>query len=97
MYRSTHQTARAIARIVAFFGWLTVIGAVIVIGSAVPEYSDAKRDPERGAVLVKCAFALGAFIAGVLQVAMAQLIRAIVDTADHTGEMLAIMKTQRTV
>ena len=32
------------------------------------------------------------FILGLLLVALSQLLRAIVDTADHTSEMLAIMK-----
>lgn len=97
MYRSSYQTARGIARIVAFFGWLSVIGAVIAVGTLIVQFADAKSDAVKGEALVMGAFAVGAFIGGVLQVAVAQLIRAIVDTADHTGEMLAIMKAQRTV
>jgi hypothetical protein len=81
VYTSTYHTARTIAQLISVVGWLGVgIGALLLLGA----FSGG------GGLLVVPA--LGVALGGFLLVGLGQLTRAAVDTADYTGEMLAIMK-----
>jgi hypothetical protein len=82
-YTSTYHTARTIARLISIVGWLgVVIGGLLVVGAL-------SQGGPPGLLLVP---ALGIVLGGFLLVGIGQFTRAAVDTADYTGEMLAIMK-----
>lgn len=87
-YISTYRTARRVAELISAIGWiLSAIGALVALISLLPILKGYAG--VGGAVLM---FSLGGAMAGLLLVSMGQITRAAVDTADHTGEMLAIMK-----
>jgi len=82
-YTFTYHTARKIAQLISVVGWLGVgIGALLLVGA----FSGG------GAARLFLVPALGVALGGFLLVGMGQFTRAAVDTADYTGEMLAIMK-----
>ena len=82
---SNYTTARGVSYIIEFLGW-----ALVVVGVFAMIYSATQNSGVMG-VLIGIALTIG----GLLQVMGAQIVRATVDNADHTGEMLAIMKSDR--
>jgi len=80
-YTSTYQTARTTAQFISAVGWVTVVLSVF-FGSI----------SEGGIAGLFILPSLGGAIGGLLLVGVGQFSRAAVDTADYTGEMLAIMK-----
>lgn len=82
-YSSTYRTMRATANFVSGVGWIVALLSVLVLLASISEGGMA-------GILIVPAF--GGAIGGLLLVALGQSARATVDTADFTGEMLAIMK-----
>ena len=77
-----YSTGRGIAAFVGFLGWIVVIvGSLVMIFAAV-----------QGLGVFGVLSGIGITIAGFLQIMGAQLVTAPLDKAEHTGEMLAIMK-----
>lgn len=88
LYTSTYRTARIIATIISFAGWLAVAFGVLAFLVA--------RSGEAGAAgFVLLPTSLGLIIGGLLLVGTGQITRATVDTADYNGEMLKIMKANQ--
>lgn len=85
-YTSKYGVARGLASLIEILGWLIVIGS-IVLGFNVPAR-------ELAGVVVFFAVA-GMVLVGLFVIMGAQIVRATVDNADHTGEMLTIMKSDR--
>lgn len=79
-YTSSYDTTRAISLIISFIGWFMIVISIVV-----------------------CVFtsfvlllpAIGVIVSGLLLVMGGQLTRAMIDTADHTGEMIVLMKNNR--
>jgi hypothetical protein len=88
-FRSTYKTARSIARFISVVGWLVIIcgGLGLLIALASLTLTNAG--------MVAVVAGLSAMLSGLLLISAGQLTRASVDTADHTGAILAILKTTR--
>jgi hypothetical protein len=85
-YNSTYHTARGIAKFISAVGWIvTAIGALFFL---------VALSESGGARLLSLPSLVGT-LGGLLLVGTGQFTRAAVDTADHTGEMLAIMKASQ--
>ena len=82
-YKSTYNTARVMAKAMSFFGWVVaIIGVVVAMaGGTVGDGSVAGTLP--GLMVV---------LGGLAIAAAGQITRAAVDTADHTGDMVAILR-----
>jgi len=90
-YTSTYDTSRMIAKFISSIGWIVVgISVLIVLVSLL------KSTGEYGSfALMGLVPALAGFISGLILVMTGQLTRAMIDTADHTGQMLSLMKKRK--
>ena len=90
-YTSSFDTARVISKFVYFVGWFLVgISPVILlvcIHMAIRGGGDV--------FLIGLFASLVVAIIGILVVMSGQLTRAVVDTADNTGQLLAVMKNKK--
>lgn len=90
VYTSSFDTARVISQLVSFVGWFLVgISPVILLVSLVLAVNGG------GFFLIGLLVSLVVAIMGILVVMSGQLTRAVVDTADNTGELLAVMKNKK--
>ena len=80
---SPYGTARGVATFLAIWGWLMFVAGFLVAGLV---YSDIGFVGVIGGIAIS--------FLGILQVTGAQIIKATVDNADHTGEILALMKAR---
>ena len=88
-YESSYGTARLVAKLISFFGWIVLAGSII---AGVTIFSASERsDPTILAAVIGTA--VGGFLSGIMLIATGQITRAVVDTADFNGEMLALLKT----
>ncbi|GLQ32612.1 hypothetical protein [Litoribrevibacter albus] len=83
-YQSSYSSARTIADVLSVIGWLTV---VIGVFSALALASQGSSF-DVFAMLP----GLGLVISGLFMVVAAQVTRAIVDNADHTREILSLLR-----
>jgi hypothetical protein len=89
---SRYKTGRLLARIISFFGWIVVALSIVlailfVIGLVQKDtYSDHTM------VLGMAGLTVGTILAGIILIAIGQMLRATLDTADHTRQMLDIMQ-----
>jgi hypothetical protein len=77
----------------ACLGWVGVICGMVAFAIGAFAYVTSKADGERVQAGLTCILGVTSVLVGFLQVGMAQIMRAVVDTADNTGEMLAMMKS----
>ncbi|MGH8583064.1 MAG: hypothetical protein ACREWG_09825 [Gammaproteobacteria bacterium] len=90
-YSSTYGTARKVAGFVSFIGWILVGIGILGLGSLVQEAGGIKQlFSDIGAIAGILSLLVS--VAGLLLVALGQVVRATVDNADNTGQMLAIIK-----
>lgn len=95
-YESTYGTARIIAGVVAGVGWFVIF--IGILGFLVSSLTFFAPNEIRGiAVFGLIGFlpSTTALIIGLFLVSHGQLTRSAVDTANFSGEMLAIMKAER--
>jgi hypothetical protein len=87
-YQTEYSVSRIVSFIVSFVGWVVVLVGSIVVFSAVT--SDAKTI---GGALSMVAIlpGVGAVIAGFVLILWAQILRAAVDNADHTREIMKLL------
>ncbi|MFA5924354.1 MAG: hypothetical protein WC856_24190 [Methylococcaceae bacterium] len=88
----SYGTARGVAKVISFVGWLFVgicTVASVVMVNVTGGFSDLFNGP---GVIVLAPILIGA-VAGFLLVAAGQVLRATVDNADNTGQILALIKT----
>lgn len=82
---SKYSTARSVSSLVEFLGW-----TLVVIGVSTMIYSASQN---LGVIGVLTGIALS--VGGLLQVMVAQIVKATADNADHTREILAIVKARQ--
>jgi hypothetical protein len=82
---SKYSTARGVSSLVEFLGW-----SLVVLGVAAMIYSASQNLGVMG-VLTGIALSVG----GLLQVMGAQVVKATADNADHTREILEILKARQ--
>lgn len=90
-YKSTYGTARFISLVVSFLGWLVVIAGIVGIFVGLETGSKMLRGD---ASILAILPGIGVILSGLFLVIAGQITRATVDNADHTGEMLQIMKNK---
>jgi len=90
-YTSTYHTARTIAQVVSFVGWSTAIVSAIAFIATLLLSGQIRG----GALLFSLLPSLGGIVIGIFIIGTGQLMRVGVDTADHTGEILALMRAER--
>jgi len=90
-YTSTYDTTRIIAACVSFVGWVVVSISVIILLVSLVQSTKSYG----GFALMGLFPAFAGIISGLLLVMAGQLTRATVDTADNTGQMLALMKRRK--
>ena len=90
-YTSTYHTAHTIAQVVSFVGWF----AVIVSGIGFIATLLLPGQIRGGALLFSLLPSLGGIVIGIFIIGTGQLMRVGVDTADHTGEILALLRAER--
>lgn len=89
---SRYKTGRLLGRIISFLGWIVVAAAAIflilfIIGLVQQGiYSDHIMLLGMGGLTVGCV------LMGIILVAVGQMLRATLDTADNTRQMLDIMQ-----
>jgi hypothetical protein len=92
LYVSEYKVARAISSFLSITGWLVVIAGVIValrglfVSSQIPDFTSAELALP----------GVGIVIGGLVLVATGQFTRATVDNADHTREILKLLKKNQT-
>jgi len=87
-YVSHYKVARIVVALMSFLGWIVCI---ISIGIAVKAAMSSSNYGYEFALFASVPGLIGA-LGGLLMVAMGQLTRATLDSADYSGEMLSIMK-----
>ena len=85
-YTTKYGIARGLASLIEVLGWLIVIGGLFVAFNL-----PAHQFSQVYAFLTFCGIAL----IGLFVIMTAQIVKATVDNADHTGEMLALMKSRK--
>ncbi len=94
-YVSTYHVARATAQFLSAVGWIVFAISVLLFARSLLENMSAAARGDRtdiaGLFWISLPF-LGSAIGSLLLVGYGQVSRALVDTADFTGEMLAIMR-----
>ena len=81
-YESSYGTARLVAKLISFFGWIVLAGSII---AGITIFSASERsDPAILAAVIGTA--VGGFLSGIMLIATGQITRAVVDTADFNGE-----------
>ena len=83
-YATKYGIARGMAGLSEVIGWLVVVGGIIL------GFSAAGGQGVAGVVAVG-----GTVLSGLFMIMAAQIARATVDNADHTGEMLSLMKSRK--
>lgn len=98
--RTDYQTARLLARIISGIGWVVVaIGVLALIAAVIAAITMRGGDAMGGVTPASYMGTMGLvggvslIVSGIVQIAVGQLLRATVDTADNTREMLAIMRS----
>lgn len=88
LYESEYKAARAISSFLSFVGWLLFLFGIVValkgmsVSWQVPEFS----------TMTMAIPGIGLSMGGLISVAAAQVTRATVDNADHTREILILLK-----
>jgi hypothetical protein len=83
-FTSSYKTSRIIAKIVSEIGWIIVLLSCVTLVLAIIQNKNAGMLAFLPAVAV--------VIAGLIVVISGQLMRAAVDTADYTGELVSLFK-----
>jgi hypothetical protein len=93
-YQSTYKNARAVARAISGAGLLvTVLGFLGCLSSMLRVIGYLEQAGVMD--IVPLLIALSVFLAGIVVRGIGEHLRATVDIADFTGEMLHIMKNDR--
>jgi hypothetical protein len=82
---TNYATARGVAAFIGFLGWVIVLGGIGAMLFAASQ----------GHGVVGVLLSIGVTIAGFLQIMGSQLVTATLDNADHTREMVTLMKSRR--
>jgi hypothetical protein len=84
-----YRAAKGVASFIAAIGWLVVVAGIII------SIFGLVRVSQMGPfALMMLPFGVGIGASGLLLVASAQVTRATVDSANHLGQILAVLKAQ---
>ena len=89
-YKSSYKTTRIVAQIVANIGFITTVISCIVLLVTIISASQSRY----GFQWIGLLPAFGGIISGLFLAMSGQLTRAIVDSSDNTGEILALLKRE---
>lgn len=92
-YGSTYKTGRLISGVISIIGWVVVSSGLLAF-IALSEIASKMFNAMPGAHFVPVVVALLLGIFGLILVAFGQWVRAAFDTADFTGELLALMRAK---
>lgn len=102
-YVSTFGVGKGVAKVLSFLGWVMLVAGVGLLlfcgvqllsrgpGSASPSPFDGLA---AGFALYGVGAAVGLILGGLFQIASGQSMRAVLETADHAGEVLELLKDQ---
>lgn len=90
-YMTTYATARLIAQLVSFVGWVVVIISAMILVVSLAK----SRDSGGFDLMMGLLPSFSGLISGLLLVMFGQITRATLDTADNTGQILALMKKRK--
>ena len=94
-YVSSYKTGRLLVAAISLIGWLVVASGVIAF-FAVSQIVSESFGSTAGKHLIPIAIGVLIGILGLGFVALGQFLRATIDTADFTGEILTLMKANKT-
>jgi hypothetical protein len=89
---SRYKTGRLLGRIISFLGWIVVAAAVIFAILFAIGLTTRGEFADQMMILGMAGLAVGSILAGIFLVAVGQMLRATLDTADNTRQMLDIMQ-----
>jgi hypothetical protein len=94
---SAYRTGRFLARLIAALGWVVVGLAILALIGFVASYfaysgGGAEIQQEGALLAAGIGSCLGVMLTGLVLVAIGQMLRATLDTADNTRQMLDIMQ-----
>ena len=92
-YKSEYETARKVAMFISFLGWLLFAAGIL---SAFAGFASGFQDGYGGVSIIAMLPGLGIAVSGLFLVASGQVTRATVDNADHTREILALLREKGT-
>lgn len=88
MYVSSYKTARSVASFISGFGWLvTAIGVFPLLYTMFTSSSSQAKEQWPAFAVMGAIIVIGQIV-----VALGQITRAVVDTADHTGRLADIFE-----
>jgi hypothetical protein len=101
-YVSPYKAGKVIGRVLSFLGWVTIgAGAVLLVYSVAQTLRSGAGPVDTpfgtlaaGAALYGILVSAGLVLGGLFQVAWGQAVRAVFDTADHTGEARDLLRDQ---
>ena len=91
LYQSEYETARVISKFMSFIGWL-FFAAGIFSSAFAGTVSSLQSDYNGGTIILALLPGLGLTVSGLFLVAAGQVTRATVDNADHTREILRVIR-----
>ena len=89
-YRSEYETARKVSMFISFLGWVVFAGGVIAAFAGMA--SGLQSRYSGGVSILAVLPGLGIAVSGLFLVAAGQATRATVDNADHTREILSLLR-----
>ena len=92
-YESQYETGRKVATFISFLGWLFFVAGLL---SALAGLASGFQDGYGGVSIIAMLPGLGIAVSGLFLVASGQVTRATVDNADHTREILALLREKGT-
>jgi len=90
VYRSKYETARKVSMFISFIGWVVFVGGIIAAFSGMASGLQSRYGG--GVSILAFLPGLGIAVYGLFLVAAGQVTRATVDNADHTREILGLMR-----
>ena len=90
VYRSEYETARKISMLISFLGWLVFASGVIAALAGMG--GGLRSDYGGGISIIAFLPGLGIAVSGLFLVAAGQVTKATVDNADHTREILSLIR-----
>lgn len=87
---SRYLTARVVGYLLVILGMVVAICAAPVLALNVLSWRQANTDVERASAILNCGIVGGFFAGGILQMAAAQVMLAIVDTAINTAKLVTL-------
>ena len=89
---SRYRTGRLLARIISFVGWIVVAASIVLLILFLIGLAQQGVYSDHVMMFGMAGLTVGSILAGIVLVAVGQMLRATLDTADNTRQMLEIMR-----